>query len=213
MTDWARGRGAGGALRPDLSVIAAMIPKGARVLDLGCGEGELLHYLVHEKGVDGRGIELSQAGVNACVSRGLSVIQGDVDTDLETYPDEAFDMVILSQTLPAVRRPREVLRELLRIGQRTIVSFPNFGSLRRRFYFFVRGRVPVDWDAGFSWFDTPYIRPLTIKDFVTLCEEERFIVERQLTLDRTGRIAPLWRSGVMANLLGENAVFVLSRRR
>lgn len=213
MSEPARGTGAGGLLRPDLSIIAAMIPKGTRVLDLGCGEGELLYYLVHEKGVDGRGIELSQAGVNACVSHGLSVIQGDVDTDLEAYPDAAFDVVILSQTLPAVRRPREVLRELLRIGRRTIVSFPNVGSLRRRLYFLLSGRVPASENATFSWFDTPYIRPCTIKDFVTLCEEEAFVVERRLTLDAQGRVAPFWRRGIMANLLGENAVFVLSRRR
>jgi len=203
--------GAGRRLRPDLSVIAAMIPSGTRVLDLGCGEGELLDFLVHEKSVDGRGIELSQEGVNACVSRGLSVIQGDVDTDLEAYPDEAFDVVILSQTLPAVRHPREVLRELLRIGKRTIVSFPNVGALKRRLHFLLEGRIPAG--PAFAWFDTPYIRPCTIRDFIRLCEDEGFVIERRLTLDRQGRVVPFGRHRRLANLFGENAVFVLTRAR
>ena len=124
--------GPGIALRPDLAAIAAMIPPSTRVLDIGCGDGALLEYLVRVKGVDGRGLELIQQNVNQCVARGLSVVQGDADTDLTEYPSGVFDIVILSQTIQTTRRPRFVLEELLRIGKRTIVSFPNFGHWRVR---------------------------------------------------------------------------------
>src|SRR5215468_1767823 len=125
--------GAGtGELRRDLRLIADMIAPGARVLDIGCGDGALLAYLTRHKGVDGRGMELSQSGVNACVGHGLSVIQGDADRDLEAYPSGAFDVVVLSQTLQATHRPRKVVEELVRIGRRAIVSFPNFGYWRMR---------------------------------------------------------------------------------
>lgn len=119
-------------VRGDHRLVADLVEPGCRVLDIGCGDGELLHLMVREKQVDGRGIELSQAGVNACVARGLSVVQGDADSDLADYPDDAFDFVILSQTLQATRAPRVVLDQLLRIGSNVIVSFPNFGVWRNR---------------------------------------------------------------------------------
>lgn len=200
------------ALRPDLAVAADMVEPGTRVLDLGCGDGALLYYLVTEKNVDGRGIELSQAGVNACVGQGLSVIQGDVDTDLGAYPDGSFDYVILSQTLPAVHRPKEALVELLRIGRRAVVSFPNFGYWRGRLSLLLRGRMPVAGGGGYRWFDTPYIHPFTIKDFVILCWELGFTIERRLALDHRGQVARFRGTGRLANLFGENAVFLLSKR-
>src|SRR5437667_5086180 len=132
-----------GDLRRDLRLIAEMIEPGARVLDIGCGDGALLAFLAREKGVDARGIELSQSGVNACVRHGLSVIQGDADRDLDTFPAGAFDVVVLSQTLQATRQPRHVLEELLRIGKRAIVSFPNFAFSRVRLSLLFRGRMPV----------------------------------------------------------------------
>src|SRR5579864_5995651 len=134
-------RNASGA-RVDLVLVAEMIERGAKVLDVGCGDGELLRLLGESRGVDGRGIELSREGVNECVAKGLAVIQGDADTDLRDYPDDAFDYVILSQTLQATREPREVLRQMLRVGKRGIVSFPNFGHWGIRMQVFFRGRMP-----------------------------------------------------------------------
>jgi methionine biosynthesis protein MetW len=132
-----------GELRHDLRLIAEMIEPRLRVLDIGCGDGALLAYLARDKAVDARGIELSQSGVNACVRHGLSVIQGDADRDLAAFPDGAFDVVVLSQTLQATRQPRHVLGELLRIGKRAIVSFPNFGLWRIRLSLLFRGRMPT----------------------------------------------------------------------
>src|SRR5690606_38989313 len=137
----------------------------SRVLDVGCGDGELLDFLVRERGADARGIEISQRGVNACVARGLSVIQGDADTDLRDYPPKAFDYVTLSQTLQATRRPREVLEHLLRIGDRAIVSFPNFAAWRVRFKFFLSGRMPNTGLLDKPWYSTPNIHFCTIRDF------------------------------------------------
>src|SRR5580698_11346644 len=155
-------------LRPDLAAIAEMIPEGARVLDVGCGDGALLEHLVRTKNVDGRGIELSQQNVNACVARGLSVVQGDADTDLSEYPSQVFDIVILSQTIQATYAPRTVLSHLLRIGRRTIVSFPNFGHWRVRLSLLVNGRMPRTATLGNAWYDTPNIHLCTIADFTAL---------------------------------------------
>ena len=197
-------------LRRDLRLIADMIEPHSRVLDIGCGDGALLAYLARAKGVDARGIELSQAGVNAGVRHGLSVIQGDADRDLAAFPDGAFDVVVLSQTLQATRQPRLVLEELLRIGKRAIVSFPNFGFWRIRLSLFFRGRMPVTEILNNSWYDTPNIHLCTIRDFVVLCDEIGTRIERSLTLDRHGRPFTLDPRGNLANMLAEQGVFVLS---
>src|SRR6185369_16138618 len=154
MADAAR---APGGARLDLLLVADMVTHGARVLDVGCGDGELLRLLGENRGVDGRGIELSREGVNECVAKGLAVIQGDADTDLVDYPDDAFDYVILSQTLQATRRPREVLENMLRIGRRAIVSFPNFGHWRIRLQLLLHGAMPVTDNLPDSWYDSPNI--------------------------------------------------------
>ena len=171
-------------IRVDLQLVADMVAARSRVLDVGCGDGALLDYLIHFKQVDGRGVELSQAGVNACVRHGLSVIQGDADTDLKDYPSDAFDYVILSQTLQATRDPRIVLRQLVRIGHRAIVSFSNFGFWRVRWHLAWHGRMPVAEARGLYWYDTPNIHPCTITDFVDLCRELDIAIESGLALDR-----------------------------
>lgn len=202
-----------GAVRIDHLVIADMIAPGSKVLDVGCGDGALLQHLTETKGIDGRGIELSQAGVNRCVARGLSVVQGDADTDLDDYPSDAFDFVILSQTLQATRNPREVLRSLLRIGRRAVVSFPNFGYWRVRLHLLLRGTMPVTSCLSEPWYSTPNIHLCTIYDFTVLVDELGLAVERSLTVDRRGRISHIARSGGRANLLGEQGVFLLRKDR
>src|SRR5438270_2251864 len=197
-------------LRRDLRLIAEMIAPGARVLDIGCGDGALLAYLAREKGVDARGMELSQAGVNACVRHGLSVIQGDADRDLDAFPVGAFDVAVLSQTLQATREPRHVLETLIRIGKRAIVSFPNFGFWRIRLSLLWRGRMPVSDLLNNPWYDKRSIRLCTIRDFVALCDSSGVRIESSLTLDRHGRPFALNPRGGLANLLAEQAVFVLS---
>jgi methionine biosynthesis protein MetW len=197
-------------IRADLQLIADMIEPGARVLDIGCGDGALLEHLVYVKQVTGRGIELSQEGVNACVSHGLSVIQGDADTDLVDYPAEAFDYAILSQTLQATHDPRHVLEQLVRIGRRAVVSFPNFGHWRMRLSLLLRGRMPVTDVLPASWYETPNIHLCTIRDFQALCDELGVTVERALSLDAGGRVTP-WRSLRLANLLGQSALFLLRK--
>jgi methionine biosynthesis protein MetW len=197
--------------RVDLALIAGMIAPDARVLDVGCGDGQLLALLARTKNVDGRGIELSQEGVNACVTRGLSVIQGDADTDLRDYPDDAFDYVILSQTIQATRNPREVLLQMKRIGRRAVISFPNFGNWRVRLQLLWSGRMPVTRSLGHAWYDTPNIHLCTVRDFVALCEEVGFRIDDAMSV--TGnRARRVGRPGTLDNLIAEDAVLLLSRR-
>jgi methionine biosynthesis protein MetW len=201
------------ATRIDLLLVASMVEAGTRVLDVGCGDGTLLRMLQDGRGVDARGIEISQAGVNECVTRGLSVIQGDADTDLAEYPDGSFDSVILSQTLQATRRPKEVLEHMLRIGRRAIVSFPNFGHWKIRAQLVLRGRMPVTENLPVSWYETPNIHFCTIRDFVALCDEIGATIEKGVALDAGGNQVKLTMPWWVWNLFGAQAVFVLSRRR
>jgi methionine biosynthesis protein MetW len=199
-------------LRPDLAAIAALIVRGARVLDVGCGGGDLLEHLVNEKGVDGRGIELSQQNVNACVARGLSVVQGDVDTDLADYPSAVFDVVILSQTIQATRSPRSVLNHLLRIGAKTVVSFPNFGHWRVRLALLLKGRMPQTATLGYRWYETPNIHLCTIRDFTELVRENGARIERAFAFTRAGRTRPMRADAGGPNLFAQGAIFVLTKR-
>lgn len=199
------------APRVDLEVVARLIAPRARVLDVGCGDGALLEFLQTDKQVDGRGMELSQRGVNECVSRGLSVIQGDADRDLGFYPDKGFDYVVLSQTLQATRNPKAVLEHLLRIGEHAIVSFPNFGHWRVRFSLLFRGRMPVTKELAYSWYDTPNIHFCTIRDFIELCSELGAHVESATALDANGQTIGFSMPWSFWNLFGQQAIFLLRK--
>lgn len=198
-------------IRVDLQLIADLVEPRSRVLDIGCGDGTLLDYLYTFKQVDGRGIELSMAGVRAAVSQGLSVIQGDADTDLKDYPSNAFDTVILSQTLQATRDPKGVLENLLRIGRRAIVSFPNFGHWRNRLQLVLRGRMPVTDSLAYQWWETPNIHLCTLHDFADLCDQLGITVEQSFTVDASGRVRRGALYSRLSNLLAAEAVFVLTR--
>ncbi len=198
--------------RVDLLVIADMVEAGSRVLDVGCGDGALLELLTRTREVDGRGIELSNAGVNACVARGLAVIQGDADADLAAYPDDSFDYVILSQTLQATRQPRRVLEEMLRIGRHAIVSFPNFGHWRIRANLLFRGRMPITENLPETWYDTPNIHFCTLRDFVALAEELGARTERAVALNAAGHRIGFKAPWSFWNMFGEQAVFLMRRK-
>ena len=194
------------SLRPDLAVIASHVDSGARVLDVGCGDGELMAALRDGKGVDARGLELDAGNVAAAVGRGLSVVQGDADTDLAGYPARSFDYAILSQTLQTARAPDVVLEELLRIGRRAFVSFPNFAHWRVRLSLLWGGRMPVTRLLPERWYDTPNIHHLTIDDFRAFLRERGITVEGAWFLSGGKRT-----SSAAANFRAEHAVFLLRR--
>ena len=198
-------------MRLDLRLIAEMIAPGSRVLDIGCGDGELIEHLIRLKSADARGIEIDMAEATEAVAAGLPVIHGDADNDLAFYPDGAFDYVVLSRTLQAVERPREVLRQMLRIGGRAIVSFPNFGHWQLRVKLLLDGRMPDNETWSRPWYETPNIHPCTIRDFFALCAMEGYVVERWLAVDEKGLSTPWKRSPWLANLFGEQALFLLRR--
>jgi methionine biosynthesis protein MetW len=194
--------------RIDYSVILDLIPTRAKVLDLGCGDGSLLAKLVQKKGVVGRGIEISEEGVRDCIAKGLTVMQGDIDQGLRDYPDDSFDYVVLNQTIQAVKKPDVVLSEMLRVGKKGIVGFPNFAYWKMRFYLLTYGRMPKTEFLPFEWYDTPNIHFCSIRDFTEYCDANGVRIEKTvyLSTDRGGRVL----RGVRPNLFAENAVFLLS---
>jgi methionine biosynthesis protein MetW len=191
--------------RSDYAIIGEIVERGSRVLDLGCGEGELLEWLAANKGVDARGVELSGAKVQRAIARGVSVFQSDIEEALGDYPDLAFDYVILSQTLQETRRPRQVLREMLRVGRRAIVAFPNFGHWRMRLSMLLSGRAPRTTLFPYEWYDSPNIHLLTVLDFEMLAAAEQLRVERRYCLAGHRKVTR------MPNLLAEVAVFLVAR--
>ena len=194
------------SLRPDLAIIADHVAPGSRVLDVGCGDGELMAELRDRSGVDARGIEIDPANVSLAVGRGLSVVQGDADTDLPYYADQAYDYAILSQTLQTTRAPDKVLEELLRIGRRAFVSFPNFAFWRVRWSLLWGGRMPVTPALPISWYATENIHQLTIDDFRAFLMQRGIVVENAWFLNGDRRT-----SAAAANFRAEHAVFLLRR--
>lgn len=200
------------ATRPDFQEILRLIRPGSRVLDVGCGEGALLELLARENRVDGRGIEISPQGVSACLARGLAVMQGDADRDLDYFAAGAFDYVILSQTLQAVQRPRHVLGELLRIGAQAVVSLPNFGHWRVRLDLLAHGRMPVTSVLPEAWWETPNIHLCTVRDFTTLCDDLNLSIDACAALAAGKPARPIDPTRPAENWRAEAALFLLSRR-
>ncbi len=194
-------------MRPDLQAIAEFIPAAARVLDLGCGDGALLEHLIADKGVKGRGIELSEAGVLACVRRGLSVRQGNLEEGLGDYPAASFDYVILSQTLPYLDDPGMILSEMLRVGRRAVVSLPNWGYWRCRLELLLTGRMPNAPDLPQAWYDKPRWQALTITDFGRFCQGNGITIAGKAYLANGRRIDVI----KVTNLMSTTGVFLLER--
>jgi methionine biosynthesis protein MetW len=195
--------------RIDYKLIKDLVPEGAAVLDLACGDGELLAELVREKHVRGSGVDISQAAVEACVAKGLSVFHGDLDEGLADFGDDSHDVVILSLSLQQLRRPRMIVREMVRVGRLAVVSFPNFGhwSVRGRLFFL--GRMPVSKDLPYPWWETPNIHLCTIRDFRALCREEGLCIEHELYLRSVD--APPPARPLAPNLTARIAIFAVSR--
>jgi len=198
--------------RADHVLISEIVAVGSRVLDVGCGDGALLQLLADTRAVDGRGMEVERDKVNACVARGLSVIQGDADSDLMHYPAKAFDYAILSLTIQATRYPKTVLENLLRIGRHAIVSFPNFGHWQIRTQLMLTGRMPRTRNLPEPWYLSPDAHLCTIADFADLCRDIDAEVEQAVAFNSWGRQLPINRSIRLQNLFGEKAVFVLRGR-
>lgn len=197
-------------MRPDLDVISDLIAPGARVLDLGCGDGSLLDHLIHEKGCHGYGVEISHEGVHECIARGVPVVEGDIDQGLRDVDDDAFDVVVLSQTLQAVHRPTVAIDEMMRVGREGIVSFPNFAHWPLRRQILVRGRMPKSNVLPFEWYETPNIHLCTIRDFEDLARRRGLAIARRILLAADGRRASP-RAERRPNLLAAGAVYVLHR--
>jgi methionine biosynthesis protein MetW len=191
--------------RRDYAMIADLVSPGSRVLDLGCGEGELLAWLREFKRVDARGVEIDGAKVQKAIARGVSVYQGDLESGLRDYPEDSFDFVILSQTLQEMRRPIGVLQEMLRVGKHVVVSFPYFGHWTVRLSHLISGRAPKTELFPHDWYDSPNLHFLTVQDFVLLCRKQDWTIEKRICLQGNHEI------DFLPNLLAEVAVFSIRR--
>lgn len=197
-------------MRPDLEIIARLIDPGSRVLDLGCGDGSLLHYLQATKNVTGIGLEIDTDNISACLDKSVNVIEQNLDRGLSNFQSNSFDTVLLAQTIQALNRPDQLLEEMLRIGRYGIVTFPNFGNWKSRVYVASRGRMPVSKFMPYQWYDTPNIHFCTVKDFDILCRERRFRVLARTVVDSEHQ--GNWAMRFWPNFLGEIAIYHLTRK-
>jgi len=195
--------------RTDLELITSLVDKEARILDVGCGNGELLKSLKNKKNVKGQGLELKQERVNKCVAKGLSAIQGNADSDLSLYPDQSFDCVILSQTIQATNNPKNILIELIRIGKKAIISIPNFGYWKVRLGFAIHGKMPITEKLSNNWYDTPNIHLCSILDFVDLCRELNIKIEKTIVLNSNKTKSFNGAPNSWSNFFGEEAIFLI----
>ena len=193
------------SLRADLQIIEQWIQPGSHVLDLGCGQGELLHYLQNEKDVHGYGLEIDPDNINACIAQGVNVIDKNLDLGLDNFEDRSFDTVVMTQALQAVHYPDRILEDMLRIGREAILTFPNFGHWRCRLYLGTKGRMPVSEFMPYTWYNTPNIHFCTFKDFENLCHERSVKILDRLVVDQTHRSSRV--SAMWPNLLGEVAIY------
>ena len=199
------------SIRKDWELIQTLIEDNKKVLDIGCGAGELINKLEINKLSDARGIEVNGNLVRSALSLGISVVQGDAERDLSQYSNESFDYVILSQTLQAMYNPKKVLLEMLRIGNKVVVSFPNFGHWKIRTKLLISGRMPITKDLPYNWYDTPNIHFFTLKDFQKMCEEENIFIEKSIGLTEYGKQFEINRS-LYANLYTNEAIFLLTKK-
>lgn len=198
-------------LRADLSLIAEFVPANARVLDLGCGTGDLLHWLQANRDVNGYGLEIDHGKIATCISKGVNVIERNIDEDLSDFESDSFDRVIMAETLQAMRYPARVIHEMLRIAPEGIVTFPNFGHWRCRAFLTARGRMPVSSNLPHSWYDTPNIHLCTFADFEAFCRAENICITRRLVVDGHYRQRPL--VNLWPNLFGTVAIYGIARAR
>lgn len=196
-------------IRQDLKIIASLVKPAARVLDIGCGDGELLQYLRETKNVDARGIEVAQHQVSKAMMRGLSVIHGDAENDLGYYPDQSFDYAILSQVIQATRKPDVVLQEMLRVAKYAIISLPNFAHIRNRWHLAVKGTMPVNKSLPYEWYETPNIHFCSIKDFENFCKKLNFTIQNEIFLSGKCRFKNIFNNRCFANLFAEYGIFVV----
>ena len=197
-------------MKNEFKIILNLLPPQSRVLDVGCGDGTLIKALINEKSIDARGIELGKKNVKECISKGLSVIEGNAETELTQFPDKAFDFVILSQTLQAFYQPENVLEQLLRIGHRVIISIPNFGYWQIRAKLLFSGKMPVTNSLPYSWYDTPNLHMCSIKDFYQFCEKKKIKIDRIIGINGE-KTSSIYRINLeMKNLLSEVGIFLVS---